>query len=103
MNVEEDTEHSALRAVAWITTAQLIVKNCPGRDWARGPKRGTMALTTARQQGLDMGSWMMETRATTVVRSAPASMESAKSALRCWAGFADGVLGLQGHHLPPSE
>ena len=50
-----------------------------------------------------MGTWMMETRATTVVRSAPASMESAKSALRCWAGFADGVLGLQGRHLPPSE
>ena len=37
-----------------------------------------------------------------VLGSAPASLPSVASGLRCWAAFCDGVLGLQGRHLPPS-
>ena len=98
-----DQQHSALRAVARLSAAQTLTASQAERPWSLGPRKGTNALMNARCQGLDLSGWVSEGLLTTIVRSAPGSIDSAKSALRCWAAFADGVLGMGGRHLPPTE
>ena len=63
---------------------------------------GTAALARDLEfcQGADL--WVDQAMQDVVVRSAPGSLASAKSALRGWAAFADQVLEANGRHLPPT-
>ena len=94
-----DTERNAIRAMVKITAAATGDKTMP---WALGPKRGTAELVRDLSfcQGAD--EWVERAVQDVVVRSAPGSLASAKSALQGWAAFADQVLGANGKHLPPT-
>jgi hypothetical protein len=98
-----DLSHSA--AVA-IDRLEQAAKQPQAAPWALGPKRGVEEL--ARDLQMCGGTrdaaayWVEHSVRNIVLRSAGASLASAKSALRGWAAFADIVLHARGRHLPPA-
>ena len=56
---------------------------------ALGAKKGIEKLTEELDKGLDSDAWVKRALMSVVIGSAPASISSARSALRWWASFAD--------------
>jgi len=67
-----------------------------------GPAAATRVMCQAVRRGLDPEHWVETARIEAIIGSAPKSLGGVVSALRCWAAFADTMLGANGKHLPPS-
>ena len=67
-----------------------------------GAKQGLGVLCGKFDDGLQPEEWVQNAVRNVVVNSAPASIRSARSALRWYARFADEALGANGTHFPPS-
>ena len=83
---------------------QVRARGLPGGIGAAAikPRRATALLADADAAGLDAARFAESARVEAMLMSAPKSLASQASALRCWAAFADGVLGCGGRHLPPT-
>ena len=66
------------------------------------PLQAMKAVASAMTDGLTRTALMEQARVEAVIGSAPGSIASAASGLRCWAAFCDGALQTDGHHLPPT-
>ena len=66
-----------------------------------GPRRALQRLKQVVAGPGEVNRWLEEARLQAIVGSCPRSLESVKSGLRCWTGFAQDVLKLHGRELPP--
>jgi len=88
--------------VAALTRVQSAAEIPQAVGTLLGPRKGVLMLTQVVAETRQPGILLENIRIETVLQSAPKSLDSYASALRCWGAFADGVLGLKGSHLPPS-
>jgi hypothetical protein len=68
-----------------------------------GPAKSIAALKNMMELGVPRDKWVEQARNEAVILSAPASLQSCRSALKAWAAFADLMLAAKGKHFPPSE
>lgn len=96
-----DLSHSAVLAISRLERAAERPIAAP---WAIGPKGGLEGLERDTLMCGDGAAayWVEHSVRDVVLRSAGASLASAKSALRGWVVFADKISHARGRHLPPA-
>ena len=94
-------ENIVEKALAQIPTKREFVDVEARLEALPGPAKAAKLLGEAVQNGLSAMKWVEQARVSAVLGSAPGSLDTIRSALRCWAGFTTGVLGPGEVALPP--
>jgi hypothetical protein len=91
------------RCVDYVVGQLLCYKLRDHAVVSRGPTAAVRGLDKALFDSEDgRYEWVRRARMDAIIGSAPLSIPSAISALRCWGAFADKALGANGDHFPPT-
>lgn len=69
---------------------------------AKGPKQAHDRVAQQWESSASRLQWLENARSQAIIGSAPLSLQSILSGLKCWMGFADKALNQKGCELPPS-
>ena len=86
--------------VEWCVEHRRAAHSTPVVQQARRPREAIAEL--AREAAAGGPNFVRQQNVGILSESAVASLRTVESALRCWAAFAEGVLGVGASHLPPT-